>query len=53
LLDFSQNHFELFGLPAVYPVDMEQLSERYRALQQTLHPDRYAAVGEREKRLSM
>ena len=53
LLDFSQNHFELFGLPTAYPVDTEQLSERFRALQQTLHPDRFAAAGEREKRLSM
>jgi molecular chaperone HscB len=53
LLDFSQNHFELFGLPVIYPVDVEQLSERYRALQQALHPDRFAASGEREKRLSM
>jgi molecular chaperone HscB len=53
VLDFSQNHFELFGLPPIYPVDMEQLSERFRALQQTLHPDRFAGAGERERRLSM
>jgi len=53
LLDFSQNHFELFGLSPDYQVDCEQLSERYRALQQTLHPDRFAAAGERERRLSM
>jgi molecular chaperone HscB len=29
------------------------LAERYRALQHALHPDRYAAAGDREKRLSM
>jgi molecular chaperone HscB len=53
VLDFSRDYFELFGLPVAYPVDQEQLSERYRALQQALHPDRFAAAGEREKRLSM
>lgn len=53
MLDFSQNHFELFSLPVAFPVDQDRLSERYRALQQALHPDRFAAAGEREKRLSM
>jgi molecular chaperone HscB len=52
VLDFSKNHFELFGLPASF-LDGELLAERYRALQQALHPDRYAAAGDREKRLSM
>jgi len=53
MLDFSQNHFDLFGLPVSYRVDGDLLAERYRALQQALHPDRYAAVGDRERRLSM
>jgi molecular chaperone HscB len=53
LLDFSRNHFELFGFPAVYALDLVQLSERYRALQRTLHPDRFAAAGDQERRLSL
>ncbi len=53
MLDFSQNHFELFGLPLSYRVDSDLLAQRYRALQQALHPDRYAAAGDRERRLSM
>jgi molecular chaperone HscB len=53
VLDFSKDYFELFGLPVAYPVDAEQLSERYRALQKALHPDRFAAAGDRERRLSM
>ena len=53
MLDFSKNHFDLFGLPLSYRVDPALLAERYRALQQALHPDRYAAAGDREKRLSM
>lgn len=53
MLDLSQDYFALFGLPVGYSVDTEQLAERYRALQQALHPDRFAGAGEREKRLSM
>lgn len=53
MLDFSANHFELFGLPTAFSLDLERLSARYRALQQTLHPDRFAAAGERERRLSL
>jgi molecular chaperone HscB len=53
VLDFSKNHFELFGLPASFAVEADKLSERYRALQQTLHPDRFAAASDQEKRLSM
>lgn len=53
MLDFSKNHFELFGLPTGYRIDAELLAERYRDLQHALHPDRYAASGDREKRLSM
>ena len=53
MLDFSKNHFQLFGLPLSYCVDDSQLAERYRVLQQALHPDRHVAAGDREKRLSM
>jgi len=53
VLDFSKNHFELFGLPVGFRVDGPLLAERYRALQSALHPDRYAGAGDREKRLSM
>jgi molecular chaperone HscB len=53
VLDFSKNHFDIFGLPTAFRVDAAVLAERYRALQQALHPDRFAASGDREKRLSM
>jgi molecular chaperone HscB len=53
VLDFSQNYFALFGLPMRYRVNGSLLADRYRALQGTLHPDRFAAAGEREKRLSL
>jgi molecular chaperone HscB len=53
VLYFSENFFELFGLPQDFSVDTDRLSERYHALQQALHPDRFAAASDREKRLSM
>ena len=53
MLDFSKNHFELFGLPISYRVDVALLAERHRTLQRTLHPDRYVSAGDWEKRLSM
>ena len=52
-MDFNQNYFEIFGLPIDFNVDMERLAERYRELQKELHPDRFAAGTEHEKRLSM
>lgn len=52
-MDLKQNHFELFGLPVAFDIDAQQLAERYRELQRTLHPDRYANAGERERRLSV
>jgi molecular chaperone HscB len=53
MLDFSKNHFELFGLPQRYRVDLDALTARYRDLQRVVHPDRYAGAGDQEKRLSM
>lgn len=53
MLDFSKNHFELFGLPVGYIVDAEQLAVRYRELQRLVHPDRFANATEQERRLSM
>jgi len=53
VLDFSQNYFALFGLPLRYRLNSALLSERYRAFQRALHPDRFAGASDREKRLSM
>jgi|SRR5690554_438674 len=43
------NHFELFDLPAAFQLDAAELQQRYRKLQQAMHPDRFASGGEREK----
>lgn len=52
-MDLTQNHFELFGFPVSFDIDLQQLSERYRELQRALHPDRFANATDRERRLSV
>jgi len=52
-MDFSQTHFELFGLPATYALDRVKLDAAYRELQNTVHPDRFAAKPEAEQRVAM
>ncbi|MEW6132267.1 MAG: Fe-S protein assembly co-chaperone HscB [Pseudomonadota bacterium] len=52
-MDFHANHFQLFDLPAHFRLDTEKLEAAYRKLQNEVHPDRFAAASETEKRLSM
>jgi len=52
-MDFSQTHFELFGLPQSYALDRDTLDAAYRELQNTVHPDRFAAQPEAEQRVAM
>ena len=51
--EFSRNHFELLGLPPAYGVDPARLEQRYRELQSQVHPDRFAAAPEAERRVAM
>jgi molecular chaperone HscB len=53
VIDFSRNHFELFGLPARFHFDAAMLDRAYRALQGEVHPDRHAAATEAEQRLAL
>jgi len=52
-VDFSQNHFEIFGLEPGFEVDLAQLSSRYRDLQRAVHPDKFASGTDQEKRLAV
>jgi molecular chaperone HscB len=52
-LDFRHSHFELFGLPAAFDIDLSHLDQAYRQLQAEVHPDRFAAASDSERRLSM
>jgi molecular chaperone HscB len=51
--DFSRSHFELLGLPAAYAVDAARLEQSYRDLQGQVHPDRFAAATEADRRVAM
>ena len=52
-MDFNKNYFEIFGLPVDYAVDLELLGDRFLDLQKQVHPDRFAAGTDHEKRLAM
>ena len=53
MIDFTRNHFELFGLPARFRIDADALERAYRALQGDVHPDRHANGGDAERRLAL
>jgi molecular chaperone HscB len=48
-----QNHFELLGLPVRFSVDPSSLERGYRDLQTRVHPDKFAAASEPERRVAM
>ena len=52
-MELTQNYFELFGLPVSFDLDIQQLSEHYRDLQRTVHPDKFANASDRERRLAV
>jgi molecular chaperone HscB len=52
-MNLNQNHFELFGLPPTFDIDLSALDSRYRELQREVHPDRYASAPQAEQRVSM
>lgn len=47
------NHFQLFSLPERYRIERAELDAHYRELQRLVHPDRFANVGDHERRLSV
>lgn len=49
----GMNYFQLFNLPESFDVDLQQLSARYRDLQRTVHPDRFATASERDRLLAL
>ena len=53
VLDFSRDHFTLFGLPASYVLDGARLDQAYRDVQARIHPDKFVHAGAAEQRLSM
>jgi molecular chaperone HscB len=49
----TSSHFELFGLPPAFSLDLSRLDAAYRDIQSQVHPDRYAHAGDAERRASM
>lgn len=47
------SHFEFFGLPVHYAIDETALDNAYRKVQMRVHPDRFAAADEAQKRVAM
>lgn len=52
-LDFSADHFALFGLPRTQSVDATELDRRFWQIQAEVHPDRHTQAGDAGRRLSM
>lgn len=53
MIDFSRNHFELFGIEPAFDIDLGRVEQSFRDLQAQVHPDRFAHATDAEKRLSM
>ena len=53
MIDFSRNHFELFGLPERFRFDAASLDRAYRELQSEVHPDRFATSDDTERRVAL
>jgi len=49
----QRDHFALFGLSPTFEIDTSDLYRRYRDLQRTLHPDRFAGASAQERRISV
>jgi len=49
----NDSHFDLFDLPAQYALDAQALDDAYRTVQAQVHPDRFAAAGDAQKRIAM
>ena len=53
MIDFQQNHFELFGLPQRFHLDLALMDRAYRGIQSQVHPDRFVQASDAERRASM
>lgn len=49
----DDDDFTLFGLPARFAIDRQEVDARWRALQAQVHPDRFASEGASAQRQAM
>ena len=52
-MSIAKNFFEIFSLPARWEIEQSVLDKKFRTLQLTFHPDRYANKNDFEKRLAV
>lgn len=52
-MKLGDNDFVLFGLPERFALDRADLDARWRALQASAHPDKFAAEGAAAQRVAM
>ncbi|SDQ66426.1 molecular chaperone HscB [Paraburkholderia fungorum] len=53
MASLNDSHFDLFDLPAQFALDSGSLDHAYRTVQAQVHPDRFAAAGDAQKRIAM
>ena len=53
MASLNDSHFDLFDLPAQFALDSGALDHAYRTVQAQVHPDRFAAAGDAQKRIAM
>lgn len=49
----NSSYFSLLGLPVAFAIDLAQLSSHYREAAKAVHPDRFAAASEQDKRMAV
>ena len=53
MIDFSKNHFQLFGLEPAFQLNLARLDQSFRDIQAQVHPDKFSHAPDAERRLSM
>jgi molecular chaperone HscB len=52
-MNLNENHFQIFGVPERFELNIHALETRYHELQREVHPDRFASASQAEQRVSM
>eukprot|EP00040_Diaphanoeca_grandis_P030653 m.181708 g.181708 ORF g.181708 m.181708 type:complete len:301 (-) comp32078_c0_seq1:123-1025(-) len=51
-LDARMNHFELLSLDEAFSIDIKQLENKFKSMQWSLHPDKFALSDDTDKAMS-
>ncbi|MFQ5469970.1 MAG: Fe-S protein assembly co-chaperone HscB [Gammaproteobacteria bacterium] len=52
-MKITSNYFELLGMPVSFEIELDTLYAHFKALQNSVHPDKYAKATDEERRISM